>query len=220
VKSFEESLREAVSFHGEECPGQVIGTRMAMIGCREIGLEHPRSEGERKKIIVYVEMDRCAADAVMAVTGCRIGKRTLKIMDYGIMAATFVNLETGRAVRVRARESSRALAVRYAPDVEEKYLRQSEAYKVMPEEELFEITEVRVTIPVQDMPGRPVQRVRCESCGEWVQDMKEVKVNGRVLCRPCGLGGYFEKERKESSDAIRNDRSGKDGRQYRSAPDA
>jgi len=195
MKSLEECLREAVSFHGEECPGQVIGTRMAMIGCRAIGLEHPRSDRERKKIIVYVEMDRCAADAVMAITGCRIGKRTLKMMDYGIMAATFVNLETGKAVRVRARESSRERAFRYAPATGGKYAQQREAYKVMPEEELFEISEVRVTIPIQDMPGRPVKRVRCEDCGEWVQDMREVKVNDRVLCRPCGFGGYFERVR-------------------------
>jgi len=193
MKSLEECLEESVAFHGEMCPGQVIGTRMAMIGCREIGIENPKSSGDRKKIIVYVEMDRCAADAVMAVTGCRVGKRTLKVMDYGIMAATFVNLETGKAVRVRAKESSRDAALKYAPDIHGKYDRQREAYKIMPDHELFEIREVRVPIPKQDLPGRPVRRVRCEVCGDWVQDMREVRAEGRILCRPCAFGGYFER---------------------------
>ena len=188
-------MKESVAFHGEECPGQVIGTRMAITGCRKIRIEDPRSKAERKKIIVYVEMDRCASDAIMAVTGCRVGKRTVKVMDYGIMAATFVNLETGRAVRVRARESSRELAQKYASGITDKYDRQREAYKVMPEDELFEIQEVRVNIPVQDRPGRPVRRVRCDECGDWVQDMRDVQVDRKILCRPCAFGGYFERIR-------------------------
>ncbi len=192
MKSLEECLSESVAFHGEACPGQVIGTRMAMAGCREIGIEDPKLKSERKKIIVYVEMDRCASDAVMAVTGCRVGKRTVKIMDYGIMAATFVNLETDKAVRVRARESSRKLASKYAPHIEEKYEQQREAYKVMPEDELFEIREVSVKIPEEDMPGRPVKRVQCEKCGNWVQDKRDVQINDSILCRPCAFGGYFK----------------------------
>jgi formylmethanofuran dehydrogenase subunit E len=191
LKSLEESLRASVAFHGEACPGQVIGTRMALCGCRTVGIEDP--EAERKKLIVFVEMDRCAADAVMAITGCRVGKRTMKIMDYGIMAATFLNLETGKAFRVRARECARERALLYAPSVNDKYAQQREAYKVMPEEELFEISEVHVSLPPQDRPGRSVQRVRCEQCGDWVQDMREVKIDGRILCHPCAYGGYFER---------------------------
>lgn len=164
---------------------------MALCGCRAVGIDDPKVD--RKKLIVFVEMDRCAADAVMAVTGCRVGKRTLKIMDYGIMAATFLNLETGKAFRVRARESAREGALRYAPSVADKYEQQREAYKVMPEEELFEISEVRVSLPPQDRPGRPVGRVRCEQCGDWVQDMREVKIDQRILCRSCAYGGYFER---------------------------
>lgn len=193
MKTLKDCLEEAVAFHGESCPGQVIGTRMAIIGCREIGIQDPKSKAERKKIIVYVEMDRCASDAIMAVTGCRVGKRTVKIVDYGIMAATFVNVETGKAVRVRARESSRTLTAKYAPHVLEKYNQQREAYKVMPDSELFEIQEVHVQIPKQDMPGRPLQRVRCEKCGDWVQDMRDVKSDQKTLCRPCAFGGYFKR---------------------------
>jgi formylmethanofuran dehydrogenase subunit E len=116
-------------------------------------------------------------------------------MDYGIMAATFVNLQTGKAVRIRARESSRTLASTYAPEVVEKYAQQRESYKVMPEGELFEIEEVHVRVPKQDMPGRPLKRIQCEQCGDWVQDMREVEVDGKTLCRPCALGGYFQRIR-------------------------
>jgi len=193
MKSLDEHLKESYAFHGENCPGQVIGTRMAMIGCEKIGLDNPKSEEQRKMIIVYAEMDRCATDAIMAVTGCRPGKRTLKIMDYGIMAATFINLKTGKAVRVLAREESRDLASQYAPEVQGKYEQQREAYKIMPEEELFKIEEVDVKIPQEDMPGKSLRRVKCEECGDYVQDCKEVKIDGRILCKPCAYGGYFKR---------------------------
>jgi formylmethanofuran dehydrogenase subunit E len=196
MKSLEEYLKESYSFHGENCPGQVLGTRMAIVGCREIGLENPKSNEQRKKIIVYVEMDRCATDAIMAVTGCRPGKRTLKIVDYGIMAATFINLDTGKAVRVVAREEARDLAPKYAPQIQGKYEQQREAYKIMPEEELFRIEEVTVEIPPEDMPGKTLRRVRCERCGDYVQDCKEVKIDGQILCKPCALGGYFKRLHK------------------------
>jgi formylmethanofuran dehydrogenase subunit E len=196
MKSLDEYLKESYSFHGENCPGQVIGTRMAIVGCREIGLEDPKSDEQRKKIIVYVEMDRCATDAIMAVTGCRPGKRTLKIVDYGIMAATFINLDTGKAVRVVAREEARSLASKYAPEITEKYNQQREAYKIMPEEELFKIEEVTVEIPPEDMPGKTLRRVRCERCGDYVQDCKEVRIDRQILCKPCALGGYFKRLHK------------------------
>jgi formylmethanofuran dehydrogenase subunit E len=193
MKNLENYLEESYALHGENCPGQVIGTRMAIIGCERIGLNDPKSEEQRKKIIVYAEIDRCATDAIMAVTGCKPGKRTLKIMDYGIMAATFINLETGKTVRVMAREESRSLANKYAPGIQGKYEQQREAYKVMPEKELFKIENVKVEIPLGDMPGKPVRRLQCEKCSEYVQDCKEVTMGHRILCRPCAYGGYYFK---------------------------
>ncbi|MBI2544417.1 MAG: formylmethanofuran dehydrogenase subunit E family protein, partial [Candidatus Rokubacteria bacterium] len=90
VKPFGELLREAVAFHGHLCPGQVLGVRMAMAGCRALGVAEPKGMG--KNLVVFVEIDRCATDAIQAVTGCSLGKRTLKHVDYGKMAATFVNV--------------------------------------------------------------------------------------------------------------------------------
>ncbi len=187
---FEEILAESVRTHGHLCAGQVLGVRLALLGLRLIGIKDPRGE-DRKKFLVYVEIDRCATDAIQSVTGASLGKRSLKFVDYGIMAATFVNLETGKAYRIIAREEARELSKRYFPEIPDKYRRQLEAYRVMPDEELFEVQEVEVRVPEFDLPGRPKRRVQCERCGAWVQDGREVTQNGQTLCRACAFGGYF-----------------------------
>src|SRR5512134_463242 len=103
MMNFESLLNESVKIHGHLCPGQVLGVKMSMLGLREIGITDPKGK-DRKSIIVFVEMDRCATDAVQSVTGCSLGHRTMKFMDYGKMAATFVNPKTKKAVRVVAKE--------------------------------------------------------------------------------------------------------------------
>jgi len=187
---FEELLAGSVKVHGHLCAGQVLGVRMSMLGLREIGVNDPKGN-DRKNIIVFVEMDRCAADAVQSVTGCSLGRRTMRFMDYGKMAATFMNLNTGNAFRIIAREDSRQKAKGHFPEIENKYAAQLEAYKIMPDETLFNVMEVSVDIRPQDMPGRPLRRVPCDVCGEHVQDMREVHQDGRVLCVPCAGGGYY-----------------------------
>jgi len=194
--NFESLLEASVELHGHLCPGQVLGVKMSMLGLREIGITDPRGR-DRKSLIVFVEMDRCATDAVQSVTGCSLGRRTMKFMDFGKMAATFLNLRTGRAIRVIAKEEARQKAREYFPEIESKYTAQLEAYKIMSEEDLFDVMDVQVTIPPEDMPGRPVQRIRCDSCGEYVQDMREVYREGKVLCRPCSYPGYYEPSGKD-----------------------
>lgn len=163
---------------------------MAMLGCRAIGVDDPRGS-DRKSLIAFVEIDRCAADAVNTVTGCRLGKRTLKYYDYGKLAATFLNMKTGAAVRVVALDSSREAADRSFSEIENKYERQLHAYKLLPEEELFKVESVRVTVPPQDRPGRPVSRVKCDDCGEGINDQREVILDGRTLCRACSGDAYY-----------------------------
>ena len=190
-KVFESLLSESAKIHGHLCPGQVLGVKMSMLGLREAGITDPKGK-DRKGIIVFVEMDRCATDAVQSVTGCSLGHRTMKFMDYGKMAATFLNLNTGRAVRVIAKEEARQKAKELFPEIENKYAAQLEAYKIMPDEELFDIREVRVKINPEDMPGRPLRRTKCDQCGEYVQDLREIYREGKVLCRPCADSGYYE----------------------------
>jgi formylmethanofuran dehydrogenase subunit E len=190
MESFETLLERSTKIHGHICAGQVIGVRMSMIGLREIGIDDPKTQ--RKEFYVLIEIDRCATDAIQTVTGATLGKRSLKWLDYGIMAATFVNLDSGRAVRVTAREESRETSKKYCPEIGNKYQRQLEAYRVMPEEELFKIQQVKVKVPEEDMPGRPIKRVQCEECGDWVQDNRDVRQDGKVLCKPCAFGRYYE----------------------------
>jgi formylmethanofuran dehydrogenase subunit E len=187
---FEYLLSESAAIHGHLCPGQVIGVRMAMKGLREAGLSDPKGK-DRKNLIVFVEIDRCATDAIQSVTGCTLGHRTMKFMDYGKMAATILNLKTGRAFRVVAKEEARQKAKEYFSEIEDKYKAQLEAYKIMPDEELFDVMEVSVQISPEDMPGRPLRRTKCEMCGEYVQDLREICRDGRVFCRPCAGTGYY-----------------------------
>lgn len=192
MRPFDELLSASVKDHGHLCPGQVVGVRMAMLGLKLIGLEEPESHEQIKKLIVYVEMDRCAADAVAFVTGAKLGRRSLKFMDYGIMAATFLNLETSEAFRVVSTEESRSLADVYAPGIEEKVARETEAYKRMPDDVLFRIQKVNVPISEFDLPGPTRKKATCTRCGQVVRDNKEVIIEGRIYCKPCAPGAYFK----------------------------
>ena len=196
MDSFEVLLNSSAAAHGHLCPGQAVGVRMAMLGCRLIGLDEPTRHDQIKKLIVYVEMDRCTADAIANVTGVKLGRRSLKFKDYGIMAATFMNLETGRTFRVISTEAARSLAPAYAPEIAGKYPQQLEAYKRMPDSVLFRVQQVDVTISDDDLPGPTRCKVVCGQCGQVVRDHREVIKEGRVFCVPCAGGAYFSNSRE------------------------
>ena len=184
-----EYLTEAERNHGHMCPGQVLGVRMAMLGCRLIGIEEPKVG---KRLIVFVEIDRCATDAINTVTGCRLGKRTLKFRDFGKLAATFLNTETNEAVRIVAVETSRELAKQLFSHLPTKKEQQLEAYKTLPDEKLFTWQAVKITLPDSDKPGHPLARVECDECGEGINDHREVERDGRTLCRACAGERYYD----------------------------
>jgi formylmethanofuran dehydrogenase subunit E len=201
MKSLEEYLVLAAQNHGHLCPGQVLGVRMAMLGLHTLGIDDPAEY--HKRLLTYVEIDRCATDAISLVTGCRLGRRSLKFMDYGKLAATFVDLESRRAVRIVARDDSRAKVRTMFPELAEPSTQQMakhrmaqqqlEAYKVMEDGELFTVHSVQVKLKPEDLPGRPRSRVACEQCGEGINDSRERHVDGRVLCRNCAGESYYEK---------------------------
>jgi len=191
MQSFEELLKQSVSRHGHLCAGQVIGVRMAMLGCRLVGIKDPLAPEFRKKLITYVEIDRCATDAIESVTGCRTGKRTLKLKDFGINAATFLNLKSHEAYRIVSTEQSRELARDYAPEAATRSQQQLEGYKRMPDELLFDVQRVSVNLPDWEMPGPPRRHAVCSRCGQMVRDGREIIVNNETLCRPCAGKGYF-----------------------------
>jgi formylmethanofuran dehydrogenase subunit E len=191
MDSLDQLLRECESLHGHMCAGQLLGARMALLGCRSLGIDDP-SGLDRKKLIVWVEIDRCMADAVSAVTGVRLGKRSLKYVDYGKVAATFLNTDSGKAVRVVALESSRLLADERYPDILQKRERQFRAYSEATDEELFKIESVSISLNQNDRPGGPLSRVTCSLCEESINDGREVVgSDGRPKCRACSEGAYY-----------------------------
>jgi formylmethanofuran dehydrogenase subunit E len=199
MKTLEEYAVLAAESHGHMCPGQILGIRMAMLGLRSIGIDDPVKA--RKRLLTFVEIDRCATDAVSLVTGCRLGKRSLKYLDYGKVAATFVDLETGRAVRVAARDDARAKAKVMFPAIADSSQAQLEAYKVMENDDLFNLQAVRVKLKLEDLPGRPRSRVTCAQCGEGINDGRERRLGERLLCRSCAGERYYEPVTSDKQDS-------------------
>lgn len=191
MKSLDDLLRDAEQAHGHLCAGQVLGVRMAMLGLEKLGIGDPHGK-DRKRLVTYVEIDRCATDAVAVVTGCRLGKRALKFRDWGKVAATFVDLANDRAVRVSARESSKQLARAMHPEIESKNQQQMLAYREMADDDLFDCQWVRVEVGPEDMPGYKGARVVCQQCGEGINFHREVLREGRVLCRGCAGERYWQ----------------------------
>lgn len=195
MEPFQTLIQTSAAEHGHLCPGQVVGVRMAMLGSRLIGLDEPRQSDQIKKLLVYVELDRCTADAVAHVTGVKLGRRSLKFVDYGIMAATFLNLETGDAYRVLSTEEARDLAQVYAPEFENQSECQIAAYRRMPDNVLFRVQKVHVKINQFDLPGPTRRKVACSRCGQIVRDAKEIIIAGQPVCKPCTDDSYFSHAR-------------------------
>ncbi len=189
MKTLEEYIELAAQSHGHICAGQILGIRLAIFGLQELEIDDPVKD--RKRLITFVEIDRCVTDAVALVAHCRLGKRTLKFFDWGKVAATFVDLQTGRAIRVAAREDSKALAQQMFPELEKEQAQQR-AYATLPDHTLFNHQEVRGPISPQDLPGFKGPRTICAECGEGINFQREVMEEGRTLCRSCAGQRYYE----------------------------
>jgi len=190
VKSFDEYLRDAEQAHGHICAGQVLGIRLALLGLRILEIDDPVGK-DRKRLVTFVEIDRCATDAIGVVTGCRLGKRALKFRDWGKMAATFVDIANGKAIRIAAKESSKALARQLHPEIENKNQQQMLAYRELSDEDLFTTQWVTVDLPAEEFPGYKGERIACEVCGEGINFRREVQRDGKVLCRACAGESYY-----------------------------
>ena len=199
--SLNDLLHDAELAHGHLCAGQILGVRMAMLALVRLGINDPRQRTlpdgslnpDRKRLVVFVEIDRCATDAIGVVTGARVGKRALKLRDFGKMAATFVDLnqplgpehpDSYKAIRLVARETSKELARRLYPDLE-KNAQQMKSYRELPDADLFTEGWVRVSLPPSEFPGYKGQRVVCGSCGEGVNFDRFVERDGERLCFSC-----------------------------------
>ena len=190
MKSLAEYLEDAAAAHGHLCAGQVLGVRMAMYGMKMLGIEDPQGK-DRKRVVTFVEIDRCATDAIMVVTGCRLGKRALKFRDWGKMAATFIDLQTGKAIRVAATETSKALAASMHPDLGSKNEQQMRAYQEMADDQLFHTQWVKVDLPPEEFPGYKGERIICSECGEGISYRREIRREGKIFCRACAGERYW-----------------------------
>jgi formylmethanofuran dehydrogenase subunit E len=191
LKSFDEYVALAEQAHGHICAGQILGLRMALYGLQLLGLDDPTGK-HRKRLVTFIEIDRCATDAIPVVTGCRLGKRALKFRDFGKVAATFCDCEANRAVRVVALETSKQRAREMFPEIADRNAQQMRAYRDLPDEELFAAAWVRVKLGPEEFPGYKGARAICAECGEGVNFKREVVRGGRVLCKACAGERYYE----------------------------
>ena len=190
MKSLDEYIVLAEQAHGHMCAGQILGLRMAMYGMKLLGIEDPMGR-DRKRLVTFIEIDRCATDAIPVVTGCRLGKRALKFRDFGKVAATFCDLKAERAVRVVALETSKRRAAELYPEIADKNQQQMRAYRELPELELFASQWVTVNLGPEEFPGYKGDRQLCAECGEGINFKREVVREGRVLCKACAGERYY-----------------------------
>lgn len=182
-------LESSSSRHTHLCPRQVLGVRIGQAGAATLGMDIPRKD---KRMLVILETDGCFADGVEVATGCTVGHRTLRVEDYGKIAATFIEVKTGRAFRLAPSLDVRERAWRYAPDERRHYFAQLEGYRRMPIDELFTVQEVALTRPIQEIVSRPGVRVSCDVCGEEIINEREIYQHHRTLCRGCATHAYYQ----------------------------
>ena len=181
-------LEKSSRNHTHLCPRQILGVRLGLAGLLSLGFETPPSE---KRLLVITETDGCFVSGLEAATDCAVSHRTLRVEDYGKTAAVFVDTQTGRAVRVAPAPGIRQKALAYAPAHLNPYAGQMQAYQVMPAGEMFTICPVALNVTIGSLISQPGMRVTCEACGEEIMNEREVLRDGRVLCKPCALGGFY-----------------------------
>ncbi len=181
-------LDRSATRHRHLCPRQVLGIRVAVAGANALKLTVPRSD---KRLLTILETDGCFADGVEVASGCTVGHRTLRVEDYGKIAAVFVDVKVERAVRVVPRLDVRERAYRYASEERRHYFAQLSAYQVMPDDQLLTVEEVVLARPIAEIVSRPGVRVNCAICGEEIINEREMVVDGRPLCLHCANGGYY-----------------------------
>jgi formylmethanofuran dehydrogenase subunit E len=184
-------LERSASRHSHLCPRQVLGVRIGLAGAAALGLDLPRTD---KRLLVILETDGCFADGIEAATGCTIGHRTLRVEDYGKIAATFVDARSGEAVRVAPTLDVRRRAYTCAPHEARHYFAQLYAYQIMPDEELLTVQAVHLETPIQAIISRAGVRVNCDACGEEIINEREIRREGLILCRACGGAAYYRVE--------------------------
>lgn len=182
-------LEKSSRDHSHLCPRQILGVRMGLCGIKALGVS--ANQGS-KRLLVITETDGCFADGLTAATDCSVGHRTLRVEDYGKAAATFVDTQTGLAIRVAPTLDVRERAYQYAPNEPRHYFAQMQAYQVMPDDVMFTVCEVYLATSIAEIVSRPGVRINCDSCGEEIMNEREIHTNAQVLCRACASTAYYQ----------------------------
>jgi len=188
VKNLQDLLDQTAARHHHLCPRQVLGVRMGMLAGKVLSLDLPQTE---KRLFAFVECDGCGNGGISVATGCWVDRRTLRVMDYGKLAATFVDTQSGRAIRICPRQESRLHAAHYGADDLDHWHKQLEAYQVLPDEELFSVIPVQLTVNLEKIISQPGLRVICDACGEEITNEREILQGGDPLCRACAGDSYY-----------------------------
>lgn len=184
TKNLDMYLEKTKTLHGNICAGIVLGTRLTLAAMATLGMDPAK---RNKNLIVFVEIDRCMTDAVQAITGCSLGHRSLKYVNYGKFGAVFYDMDSKRAIRVTERKGTRAKA---GEDM-------TAAFRTLPDEELIQLEEVQISLSENDLPGKPQKIEECKQCGELVFDERSEVISGRLLCRACADGAYYKPKIKK-----------------------
>ena len=190
MEALDELLNASAALHDHLCPRQVLGVRMGLLAGQILDLDLPQRD---KRLLTIVETDGCAVDGIAVATNCWVGRRTLRVEDYGKVAATFVDTQTGRAVRILPRREARHSAQLFAPDAGDKWEGYLLGYQRIPAEELLAVQPVQLRRPVEQIISRPGKQAICDRCGEEIINEREVVTAGSVLCRACSGSSYYRR---------------------------
>lgn len=190
MKPLSELLEQSAALHRHLCPRQVLGVRMGMLAGILLGLELPQDHRD-KRLLTIVETDGCASDGIAIATNCWVGRRTLRIEDYGKVAATFVDTKTELAVRIVPHPEARQRAYDFASEARNKWEAQLLGYQRMPDELLLRVEYVDLVVPVEQIVSRPGVKAICAHCGEEIMNEREVHQGKATLCRACAGSAYY-----------------------------
>ena len=188
MKNLQDLLDQTAARHHHLCPRQVLGVRIGMLAGKVLSLDLPQTE---KRLFVFSECDGCGCGGISVATGCWVDRRTLRVMDYGKLAATFVDTRSGQSIRIWPTAESRERAVQNGTDDLDRWHKQLQAYQVLPDEALFNIQSVKLTVSLEKIISQPGLRVICDRCGEEITNQREICRAGEILCRPCAGDRYY-----------------------------
>ncbi|GIV69188.1 FmdE family protein [Caldilinea sp.] len=188
MKTLDELLAASAALHRHLCPRQVLGVQMGRLAAELLQLELPQSD---KRLLTIVETDGCFSTGVSVATNCWVGRRTLRVEDYGKVAATFVDTKSGQAIRIAPSPTARERAAAFAPEARNRWEAMLLGYQRMALADLFVWRPVILTTPVEAILSRAGHRAMCDSCGEEIINEREVVIGDVTLCRHCAYGGYY-----------------------------